>query len=133
MFRVSREIHFCYGHRLLNYAGKCRHLHGHNAKVIVTLQSDALDSRGMVLDFGEIKQSLSVWIDEALDHRMVLHQDDPAVPAMHQLGEPVFLMDKNPTAENIAQLIFERGRELGLPIVEVRLWETPHCFANYCP
>ena len=94
MFRVSREIHFCYGHRLLNYDGKCKHLHGHNARVIVTLQSDGLDSRGMVLDFGEIKRSLSAWIDEALDHRMVLHQEDPSVPMMRQLGEPIFLMEK---------------------------------------
>jgi 6-pyruvoyltetrahydropterin/6-carboxytetrahydropterin synthase len=133
MFRVTREIDFCYGHRLLNYDGKCKHLHGHNGKVVVTLQSDALDPRGMVFDFGEIKRSLSVWIDEVLDHRMILHQDDPAVPLMRQLGEPIFLMDRNPTAENIARLIFERARDLGLPVVEVRLWETPHCFATYCP
>jgi 6-pyruvoyltetrahydropterin/6-carboxytetrahydropterin synthase len=133
VFRVSREIHFCYGHRLLNYEGKCRYLHGHNARVIVTLESDVLDARGMVLDFGEIKQSLSVWIDESLDHRMVLHRDDPAVPLMKQLAEPLYLMDANPTAENIAQLIFERARQEGLPVVEVRLWETPHCCATYCP
>jgi 6-pyruvoyltetrahydropterin/6-carboxytetrahydropterin synthase len=133
MFHVSREIHFCYGHRLLNYAGKCRHLHGHNGKLIVTLESAALDSRGMVIDFGEIKQSLSAWIDSTLDHRMILHENDPAVPLLTQLGEPLFLMDRNPTAENIAQLIFEQAAELGLPIVEVRLWETPHCFATYCP
>jgi 6-pyruvoyltetrahydropterin/6-carboxytetrahydropterin synthase len=133
MFRVTREIHFCYGHRLLDYDGKCKYLHGHNGKAVITLQSDGLDSRGMVFDFGEIKRSLSGWIDEALDHRMILHRDDPAIPLMKQLGEPVFLMDRNPTAENIARLIFERARELGLPVVEVRLWETPHCFATYCP
>ena len=133
MFRVSREIHFCYGHRLLDYAGKCRHLHGHNGRILVTLQSDALDPRGMVIDFGDIKRSLSAWIDETLDHRMILHKDDPAAPLLEQLGEPLFLMDRNPTAENIAQLIFEKGTEQGLPIVEVRLWETPHCFAAYCP
>ena len=37
MFRVSREINFCYGHRLLNYPGKCCHLHGHNGKLTITL------------------------------------------------------------------------------------------------
>ena len=34
MFRVTKEIHFCYGHRLLNYDGKCRHLHGHNGRAV---------------------------------------------------------------------------------------------------
>ena len=133
MFRVAREIHFCYGHRLLNYEGKCKYLHGHNGRAVITLQSDTLDPRGMVFDFGEIKRSLSAWIDDVLDHRMILHRDDPAIPLMKQLGEPVYLMDRNPTAENIARLIFDRAAELGLPVVEVRLWETPHCSAAYCP
>ena len=38
MFRVTREIEFCYGHRLLNYEGKCRHLHGHNGRAVITLR-----------------------------------------------------------------------------------------------
>jgi 6-pyruvoyltetrahydropterin/6-carboxytetrahydropterin synthase len=133
MYRVSREIDFCYGHRLLDYVGKCRHLHGHNGKLIVTLESDDLDNRGMVLDFGDIKQSLSAWIDQTLDHRMILHKDDPAAPVLRELGEPLYLIDRNPTAENLARMIYEQGILLGLPIVEVRLWETPRCYATYCP
>ena len=72
MFYVSCEIDFCYGHRLLNYQGKCRHLHGHNGRMIVTIEAAGLDGRGMVLDFGEIKAVISRWIDENLDHRMIL-------------------------------------------------------------
>ncbi len=85
----------------------------------------------MVLDFSDIKRTLSTWIDESLDHRMILHRDDPAVPALEQLGEPLFLMDVNPTAENIAQMIFEQAQRQGLPVIEVTLWETPRCFATY--
>ncbi len=133
MFRVTREIHFCYGHRLLNYEGKCKFLHGHNGKAVITLEADSLDSRGMVLDFSEIKRSVSAWIDEELDHRMILHRDDPVVPLLAKQGEPVYLMDSNPTAENIARLICERAIDRGLPVVKVELWETPHCFAAYCP
>ena len=107
MFRVSRQIDFCYGHRLLNYLGKCRFLHGHNGRVIITLEAPALDERGMVMDFSEIKRSVSQWIDETLDHRMILHRDDPVVPLLEQMGEPMFLLDVNPTAENIAKLIFD--------------------------
>ncbi|MFZ5829238.1 MAG: 6-pyruvoyl trahydropterin synthase family protein [Planctomycetota bacterium] len=131
MFQVTREIDFCYGHRLLNYSGKCRHLHGHNGLLVITIESDRLDERGMVLDFSEIKRVVAGWIDEHLDHRMVLHRDDPAVPALKKLGEPLFLLDRNPTAENIARVIFEFTREQGFPVVEVRLWETPKCYATY--
>lgn len=131
MFRVSREIDFCYGHRLLNYDGKCRHLHGHNGRVVITLESAELDHRGMVIDFSEIKDVVSRWIDDELDHRMILRKDDPVVPLLKQQGEPMFLMDANPTAENIAKLIYDFTRDHGFPIVEARLWETPRCYATY--
>jgi 6-pyruvoyltetrahydropterin/6-carboxytetrahydropterin synthase len=133
MFRVSREIDFCYGHRLLDYQGKCRHLHGHNGRALITVQSATLDERGMVLDFGDIKVVVSRWIDDHLDHRMVLRRDDPAVPVLQQLGEPMYLLDVNPTAENIAKLIFDVTARHGFPVSEVRLWETPRCVATYDP
>jgi 6-pyruvoyltetrahydropterin/6-carboxytetrahydropterin synthase len=131
MFRVSRQIDFCYGHRLLNYEGKCRYLHGHNGRAIITIESDKLDERGMVLDFSDIKNVVSRWIDENLDHRMILHRDDPIVPVLRKHGEPMYLVDVNPTAENIARLIFEFTRDHGFPIVEAQLWETVNCFATY--
>jgi 6-pyruvoyltetrahydropterin/6-carboxytetrahydropterin synthase len=131
MFRVSREIDFCYGHRLLNYDGKCRYLHGHNGRAVITIESATLDERGMVLDFSDIKDVVSKWIDESLDHRMLLNKADPAIPLLRELGEPMFLMDENPTAENIARLIYDFTASRGFPIVECLLWETPRCFATY--
>lgn len=131
MFRVTREIDFCYGHRLLNYSGKCKYLHGHNGRAVITIEAPKLDDRGMVLDFSDIKRVVSNWIDENLDHRMILHRDDPARAALEQLGEPMFLIDVNPTAENIARLIFDYTKSQGFPIVEALLWETPRCFATY--
>ena len=56
MFTVSREIDFCYGHRLLNYAGKCRHLHGHNGRRGGRVRGRRPGRAGMVLDFSEIKR-----------------------------------------------------------------------------
>lgn len=131
MFRVSREIDFCYGHRLLNYEGKCRYLHGHNGRAVISIESEKLDDRGMVLDFSDIKKTISVWIDDNLDHRMILNSCDPIVPILQEMGEPLYLIDENPTAENIAKLIFDQTRLQNVPIVEVRLWETPRCFATY--
>jgi 6-pyruvoyltetrahydropterin/6-carboxytetrahydropterin synthase len=131
MYRVTREIHFCYGHRLLNYEGKCRHLHGHNGRAVITLAAEKLDALGMVMDFSRIKRVVQGWIDEALDHKMLLSKDDPALPLLRQQGEPVFVMDVNPTAENIARLIYDFAVGQGFPVVEVQLWETEHCHATY--
>jgi 6-pyruvoyltetrahydropterin/6-carboxytetrahydropterin synthase len=133
MYRVTREIDFCYGHRLLNYAGKCRYLHGHNGRAIITLTGAALDERGMLVDFGDIKREIQHWIDENLDHNMILCRDDPILPVLQSRGERVFIMEVNPTAENIARLIYDHAAGAGLPIAEVRLWETPICHAAYAP
>ena len=89
MFRVSREIGFCYGHRLLNYEGKCRHLHGHNGKAVITIEGPKLDERGMLVDFSDIKTAVSSWIDENLDHRMLLRKDDPVVPMLRDTIDKV--------------------------------------------
>jgi 6-pyruvoyltetrahydropterin/6-carboxytetrahydropterin synthase len=131
MFRVTREIHFCYGHRLLNYDGKCRNLHGHNGKAVITLESESLDALGMVVDFGHLKRVVQNWIDETLDHKMILHRDDPVLPELRRQGEPVVVIDLNPTAENIARMIFDFARSQELPVVEVTLWETENSFATY--
>jgi 6-pyruvoyltetrahydropterin/6-carboxytetrahydropterin synthase len=133
MFQVTREIEFCYGHRLLNYEGKCRHLHGHNAKAVITLQGSVLDRSGMLVDFAEIKAKVQAWIDENLDHNMLLCRSDPLLPVLLDRGERVFVMDDNPTAENIARLIYERAAQSGLPVVKVILWETDRCYSSYAP
>lgn len=131
MHYVTREIEFCYGHRLLKYAGKCRYLHGHNGKAVITIAGEKLDERGMVMDFSDIKEVVATWIDENLDHRMILCREDPAVKILQEMGEPLYLLDENPTAENIAKVIYEVTERAGFPIVEARLWETPKCFASY--
>ena len=131
MYRVTREFAFCYGHRLLNYDGKCRFLHGHNGRAVVTLEAESLDDLGMVMDFSKIKAVLQTWIDDALDHKMLLHRNDPVLPALQHLKEPFFLMDVNPTAENIARLIYDYAVGKGFPVVEVSLWETEKCYATY--
>ncbi len=133
MYRVTREITFCYGHRVMGHEGKCRHLHGHNGRAVVTLEAPDLDALGMVVDFAVLKRVVGGWIDVNLDHRMVLHRDDPLLPLLRGQGEPVFVMNANPTAENLARLIFDFAAAQGFPVVEVVLWETDTCFAAYAP
>lgn len=131
MYRVVKELSFCYGHRLLDYEGKCAHPHGHNGLVQIEFGAEQLDARGMVIDFVDIKAAVKRFLDEELDHKMLLRRDDALTKILQDLGEPVFVMEDNPTAENIARLIFNDAKKRGLPVLSVRLWETPSSFAEY--
>lgn len=131
MYSISKEISFCYGHRLLGHQGPCRHLHGHSARVLVRLESDRLDDLGMVRDFADIGAFLKDWLKREIDHNMLLHRDDPVLPVLQAQGERTFAMDVNPTAENIARLIFEAVAGAGYPVVEVTLYETGSACASY--
>lgn len=131
MYTVTKEIHFCYGHRLLNYDGACRHLHGHNGKIEVELESQKLDHRGMVVDFGDISRVIKKWVDDTLDHTMILAKGDPLIGVLKERGERFYTMDQNPTAEAIARLIYEYAVSQKFPVTKVTLWETASSFAAY--
>ena len=131
MHRVTKTVDFCYGHRLLDYDGKCRHLHGHNGLLEVDVEAEELDELGMVVDFAEVKDVVKEWIDSNLDHKLILASRDPLVSILKRAGEPLYLMEENPTAENIARHVFIVAREKGLQVTEVRLWETPSSYASY--
>lgn len=131
MYKIVTEIHFSYGHRLLEHPGKCASLHGHNGVVEIEISGKILDSLGMVIDFAQVKSLINAWVEEHLDHRTILKADDPLAEVLTNAGENLFLMDRNPTAENLARLIFKAAGSQGLPVSAVRFWETPASMAEY--
>ncbi|WP_419770655.1 MAG: 6-carboxytetrahydropterin synthase [Candidatus Marinarcus sp.] len=84
-WKISKEFDFCYGHRVwsqelnpefsLDPCLKCRHLHGHQGKIIIYLQSDVL-TNGMVTDFKHLNW-FKAFIDDVLDHKFILDIHDP--------------------------------------------------------
>ncbi|MDR0327396.1 MAG: 6-carboxytetrahydropterin synthase [Planctomycetaceae bacterium] len=131
MFTISRQFTFCYGHRLLRHPGKCVHLHGHNGTVKIDLRNDQLNQQGMVADFSDVKNSIGKWIETTLDHRTILEEGDPLVEVLRQHGEPVLVLPVEPTAENLAKLIYEQAEKFGLPVCSVLFGETEKCAAEY--
>ncbi len=131
MFRVTKEILFCFGHRLMDYDGKCRQLHGHNGRAVITVAGRELDEFGMVADFAGMRRHIGDWIDRTLDHKLLLHRNDPLVAILRTAGEPVVAMDVHPTTENIAKFICDWVEAEGYPVVEVTMWETPSSYATY--
>lgn len=131
MHTISKTFNFCYGHRLLNDKGKCRHLHGHSARATFVLSGEKLDKNGMVFHFDRLKETVGKWIAENLDHALLLSEKDPLTKHLSAAGEKFLPVPFNPTAENIARMLFETAEKFDLPVCEVEVWESETAKANY--
>ncbi len=66
---------------------KCRGLHGHTVSILVKLKADKLENN-MVLDYNEMGWFKSGLIEDLLDHKTLLCQDDPVFRKVFRpLGE----------------------------------------------
>ena len=129
----TRVIEFDAAHRVMRHESKCRNLHGHRYKIELTVEGE-LDTLGRVVDFGVMKEVFGGWVDQHLDHGCVLFDvDESIVELCRTNGWRFFVMDSNPTAENMAELLFKKAEELlpKLTVVRLRLYETPNCWADW--
>lgn len=119
---VSKEFTFDAAHHLYCYEGKCKNLHGHTYRVIFGI-SGFVDSRGLMMDFGDIKEIWKNEIEIFLDHKYL----NETLPAM------------NTTAENMVVWIYEKMSEAlvkrastydGARMEFVKLYETPTSYAE---
>lgn len=144
MTSVTITVKFCAAHRLMEYEGKCRFLHGHNYTVEMTVVrrpgGNELDELGMVIDFGDLKALVKGWIDIQWDHNTILNSYDVGTcEAVERINAPkkVFRMPNNPTAENMAWYLYRelapKVRELHAEIANVKVTETDGCCADYQP
>ena len=130
--KVSRKAHFNAAHRLHNKAwdndkndevfGKCNnpHYHGHNYELIVSVEGDIDPDTGYVMDMKTLKDLIKSEVEDAFDHKNL------------NLQVPDF-KDLNPTAENIAVVIWSKLRPHidTSKDIEVVLYETPRNFVTY--
>lgn len=124
-------------HRLQNHNGKCKNLHGHSYKVVIRIERNYTGPDGMVLDFAEVKEGIGYWIDEQLDHNVILEKGDPLIDAVASFSKHPYVMDAPPTAEEIAKMLYCRtaswlaaGRR-SCAVVFVTVQETEKCKASY--
>jgi len=131
MYSITKEVYFCYGHRLMLHPGKCRHIHGHSVKAAITLAAESLNEQGMVCDFADIAEVAGRFIDSQLDHNFLVHEADPLVPLLRAANERHMVLSAHPTSEYIAQMIHGYLHRQGLPVKSVVLWETSSSCASY--
>lgn len=137
MFVDRVAITFDAGHRLLNYAGKCASPHGHTFTAEVLVAGGELNQLGLVVDFGDVKGPLKRWIDDQWDHGFLLNDRDGAlIEALAAVPEAKLYLfrDANPSAEVMARELFGIARQyVGEVVQSVRVWESPHQYAEYRP
>ena len=136
MITVTRYHDISCGHRVVGHEGKCRNLHGHNYRFYFTIASDkGLDDVGRVLDFSVIKERLCMWLEEVLDHKMIMWSEDPMLPEVKKIDPTVVEVPFNPTAENLAKYMVEVSAHLlkgtGTKLIKVTIEETRKCSATY--
>jgi 6-pyruvoyltetrahydropterin/6-carboxytetrahydropterin synthase len=131
MYTITKEVYFCYGHRLMSHKGKCKHLHGHSVKASISLKQDELNDQGMVCDFSEVKEVVEAYINQNLDHNFLVHKDDPIIPLLKQQKERFMAIDDHPTAEVLSKMIYQHLKQQGLNVDQVVLWETASANASY--
>lgn len=95
-----------YAHRLLGYAGRCAHIHGHNARVEVTIEARRLDSQGFVVDFC-IARTVINRVLNRFDHALVVCESDPLVALLRGASERVEAFHASPTAEAFARYVLD--------------------------
>ena len=131
MYQVTKQFGLSYGHRLIKHKGKCERYHGHNGLVEVVCEGPDLNENRMLIDFDIVTKTLKSWIDEELDHRMILNEKDPMIELLNKKGEKFVSMPDDPTAEALAKLIFDYAKDHHLPVKKVTVWETPTSHASY--
>jgi 6-pyruvoyltetrahydropterin/6-carboxytetrahydropterin synthase len=119
MFTVKVTDSFSAAHRLRGYQGDCERLHGHNYKVEISVEAQALNATGIVVDFREVKDLLHNALEE-MDH--------------HYLNDLDAFSEQNPSAENIARHLFTSLSPAIKPparLKEVVVWENDSCRVAY--
>lgn len=141
---ISRKGNFDSGHRVMNEKFKCFNVHGHTYLYELVFEFDSMEDIGYNIDFKEIKRLGCQWIDDILDHGMLLNAEDIAmIEVCLKLGSKYWLMSLNglgkycnPSVENIAKEVFLAIEYLfeghkGLRLNKIIIYETPNC-ATVC-
>ena len=135
-YRVKRYHDISCGHRVCQQGSKCEHLHGHNYRIHFVCEAENLDDVGRVIDFGEIKKRLCMWLEDNWDHRMLIWTRDPWLAELKAIDGMVYTVPFNPTAENMAKYLVtvvgpEQLRGTGIKLVECNIEETRKCSASF--
>ena len=119
LYEVAVEISFKAKHQLRLGSGGLEGLHEHNWRVRLELEGEDLGPDGLLVDFIKVKKLLAEIADKL---------------SGKNLSEVPELVDKNPSAENLAHYFYQQlqGRfDMGVRLAQVAVEEAPGCWGAY--
>ena len=139
--RITKRFQFEMAHTLYGYDGLCRNIHGHSYNLEVTIFGEPLNEPGhpkdgMVLDFSDLKNIVKTQIVNRFDHALMVNRLVPEkqLELLKQINERIFIVNFQPTSENIAIYISEILQQhlpAGVSLFSIRLYETETSFAEW--
>jgi len=137
--RITKEFKFEGAHALLNYDGKCRHIHGHSYILHVTVKGTPEDNElspkyGMLIDFSILKKIVNENILDKFDHALILRENAPLSEDIKNIYGNVITVAFQPTCENLV-IYFAEQIKKSLPanvqLYSLKLYETATSFAEW--
>ncbi len=145
---ITRKTNLDCGHRVMNEKMKCFNIHGHTYLTELTFSFENMEEIGYAIDFKEIKRVFVEFLQDYLDHGMILNpKDEKLIEITKDYGSKLWLMSLNgdgeycnPSVENIAKEVFLSmavigstlygNSNTGLKIHNVKIFETPNCWTD---
>ena len=90
-------------------------------------------TKGMVMDFGDLKNVLKVEADY-FDHSLIYEQKtlrEKTIEALKEEGFRLIEVGFRPTAENFSKYFYDRLKKKGISVCCVTVYETPNNCAQY--
>ena len=141
--KITREFTFDSAHILPNHSGKCKRLHGHTYRMVVSVEAvgsleAGASGEGMLMDFGRLDEIARHVIISKWDHRFLANGDEwPFQYAPEEYLDQMCVVHVRTTAENLAQLAAKSIHDAILLevgptelYVTVQLYETPKSYAT---
>lgn len=123
MFCISLRHNFETAHRLSHALApkKCQSIHGHSWWVTAYIEGPELDEQGMLVEFGAFKRAWRAFLDDHLDHHLVVQRDDPVAAAILsvQPDARILKLDVDPTTEQLARWLHQETSRILADIPDV--------------
>ena len=140
MFTIRKKFTVEYAHQLdSSFSPSCsENIHGHQGVIEIFFSSGYLNEDGMVIDFGKVKEYIKDYI-MSFDHALIVSKKlISKYSELEKHNKKLKVVDYNPTAEAMAEDIFNHIKELMKNVLQSHLWlskvrfhETATGYAEY--